>query len=232
MSFTLIARSHSNFMKIAPVIHAIQKAQNEGEINDYRLMHTDQHYDQNRSVTFLKEFNILAPDANMGSGVGRQTQLTSAIMVAFEKELLAHPVDLAVVIVTYIMACSIVAKKLNTKAAKEEAGIRPWDLSMPEEINLMVTDALADYFFTTTELANENLRNMTLRTDDLWLNIMCLKNNTKVVSLAGEYNRFYIPVFHDNDKRLMDSNIGEGQNDLIFNQLMEYYQIPLTIFEN
>ena len=133
---------------------------------------------------------------------------------------------------TYIMDCSIVAKKLNTKVAHVEAGIRSWDLSMPEEINRMVTDALADYFYTTTELVNENLRKMTLRTEDLWLKIMSWKKQTEVVSLAGEYNRFYIPMLHDNDKRLMDSNIGEGQNDLIFNQLLEYYQIPLTIFEN
>lgn len=73
---------------------------------------------------------------------------------------------------------------------------------------------------------------MALRTDDFLLKIMSWKKQTKVVSLAGEYNRFYIPVLHNNDKRLMDSNRGEGQNDLIFNQLMGYYQIRLTIFEN
>ena len=80
-------------------------------------------------------------------------------MVAFEKHLLAHPTDLVLVVgdVTSTMACSIVAKKLNTKVCHVEAGIRSWDLTMPEEINRMVTDSLADYMFTTSEIANKNL---------------------------------------------------------------------------
>ena len=80
-------------------------------------------------------------------------------MVAFEKNLLAYPTDLVLVVgdVTSTMACSIVAKKLNTRVCHVEAGIRSWDLSMPEEINRMVTDSLADYMFTTSEIANKNL---------------------------------------------------------------------------
>ena len=80
-------------------------------------------------------------------------------MVAFERDLMANPTDLVLVVgdVTSTMACSIVAKKLNTKVCHVEAGIRSWDLTMPEEINRMVTDALADYMFTTSEVANKNL---------------------------------------------------------------------------
>jgi UDP-N-acetylglucosamine 2-epimerase (non-hydrolysing) len=80
-------------------------------------------------------------------------------MVAFEQDLMQNPTDLVLVVgdVTSTMACSIVAKKLNTKVCHVEAGIRSWDLSMPEEINRMVTDALADYMFTTSEVANKNL---------------------------------------------------------------------------
>jgi UDP-N-acetylglucosamine 2-epimerase (non-hydrolysing) len=80
-------------------------------------------------------------------------------MVAFEQDLIQHPTDLVLVVgdVTSTMACSIVAKKLNTKVCHVEAGIRSWDLTMPEEINRMVTDALADYMFTTSDIANKNL---------------------------------------------------------------------------
>jgi UDP-N-acetylglucosamine 2-epimerase (non-hydrolysing) len=80
-------------------------------------------------------------------------------MVAFEQDLMQNPTDLVLVVgdVTSTMACSIVAKKLNTKVCHVEAGIRSWDLTMPEEINRMVTDALADYMFTTSEVANKNL---------------------------------------------------------------------------
>jgi len=160
MTITLIAGARPNFMKIAPIIHAISTAQKNGEKVCYRLVHTGQHYDQKMSETFFRELNIPEPDVNLGCGGGTQAEQTAAIMVAFEKELKVNPTDLVMVVgdVTSTMACSIVAKKLNTKVAHVEAGIRSWDLNMPEEINRMVTDALADYFFTTTELANQNLR--------------------------------------------------------------------------
>ncbi len=157
-------------MKVAPIIKAI-KAHNEGlpvtgdglrDANkriEYRLVHTGQHYDKNMSDTFFEELGIPAPDVNLGCGGGSQAEQTAHIMVAFEKELLEHPTDVVLVVgdVTSTMACSIVAKKLNTKVCHVEAGIRSWDLTMPEEINRMVTDSLADYMFTTSEVANRNL---------------------------------------------------------------------------
>ena len=167
-------------MKVAPIIKAIQ-AFNEGlqvtgyglrvtgnglrDANkriEYRLVHTGQHYDKNMSDTFFEELGIPAPDVNLGCGGGSQAEQTAAIMVAFEKELTAHPADIVMVVgdVTSTMACSIVAKKLNTKVCHVEAGIRSWDLTMPEEINRMVTDSLADYMFTTSEVANRNLMRM------------------------------------------------------------------------
>ncbi len=162
MNLTLIAGARPNFMKIAPLIHTIEKPrQNRKADLNYRLVHTGQHHDQKMSETFFKELNIPEPHVNLGCGGGTQAEQTAAIMVAFEKELMAHPSDLVMVVgdVTSTMACSIVAKKLNTKVAHIEAGIRSWDLTMPEEINRIVTDALADYYFTTTELASQNLRN-------------------------------------------------------------------------
>ena len=159
MLITLIAGARPNFMKIAPLIKAIQQAQQAGKNIAYRLVHTGQHYDKNMSDTFFEELGIPTPDVNLGCGGGTQAQQTANIMVAFEQELLAHPTDLVLVVgdVTSTMACSIVAKKLNTKVCHVEAGIRSWDLSMPEEINRMVTDALADYMFTTSEIAKKNL---------------------------------------------------------------------------
>ena len=170
MHITLIAGARPNFMKVAPIIKAI-KAHNEGlpvtgdvlrDANkriEYRLVHTGQHYDKNMSDTFFEELGIPAPDVNLGCGGGTQAEQTAHIMVAFEKELLEHPTDVVLVVgdVTSTMACSIVAKKLNTKVCHVEAGIRSWDLTMPEEINRMVTDSLADYMFTTSEVANRNL---------------------------------------------------------------------------
>lgn len=170
MKITLIAGARPNFMKVAPIIKAI-KAHNEGlqvtgyglrdasKRIEYRLVHTGQHYDKNMSDTFFEELGIPAPDVNLGCGGGSQAEQTAHIMVAFEKELMAHPADVVLVVgdVTSTMACSIVAKKLNTKVCHVEAGIRSWDLTMPEEINRMVTDSLADYMFTTSDVANRNL---------------------------------------------------------------------------
>lgn len=160
MQITLIAGARPNFMKIAPIIHAINKARQSGSNIHFRLVHTGQHYDQKMSDTFFEELHIPAPDVNLECGGGSQAEQTAAIMIAFEKELMAHPADIVCVVgdVTSTMACSIVAKKLYTRVAHVEAGIRSFDLSMPEEINRMVTDSITDYFFTTSETANENLR--------------------------------------------------------------------------
>lgn len=159
MLITLIAGARPNFMKIAPLIKAIQAAEAADKDIAYRLVHTGQHYDKNMSDTFFEELGIPMPDVNLGCGGGTQAEQTANIMVAFERDLMANPTDLVLVVgdVTSTMACSIVAKKLNTKVCHVEAGIRSWDLTMPEEINRMVTDALADYMFTTSEVANKNL---------------------------------------------------------------------------
>ena len=159
MLITLIAGARPNFMKIAPLIKAIQAAEATGKDIHYRLVHTGQHYDKNMSDTFFEELGIPMPDVNLGCGGGTQAEQTANIMMAFEKDLMANPTDIVLVVgdVTSTMACSIVAKKLNTKVCHVEAGIRSWDLTMPEEINRMVTDALADYMFTTSEVANKNL---------------------------------------------------------------------------
>ncbi len=156
----IIAGARPNFIKIAPIIEAIEKASKNGENISYRLIHTGQHYDKKMSGDFFEQLGIPEPHLNLEAGGGSQAEQTATIMVRFEKELIETRPDLVIVVgdVTSTMACSIVAKKLLIKVAHVEAGIRSFDLSMPEEINRMVTDAITDYFFTTSETANENLR--------------------------------------------------------------------------
>lgn len=194
MNLTLIAGARPNFMKIAPIIAAINNEQKNGKNINYRLVHTGQHYDQKMSDTFFKELNIPEPNVNLGCGGGTQAEQTAAIMIAFEKELLAYPTDLVIVVgdVTSTMACSIVAKKLNTKVAHIEAGIRSWDLTMPEEINRMVTDSLADYFFTTTELANQNLYNSGVGKERIYF-----VGNVMIDTLLSNQSRFKKPLIWD-----------------------------------
>ena len=161
MKIDLIAGARPNFMKIAPIIEAIENASKEGKNISYRLVHTGQHYDKKMSGNFFEELEIPEPDINLESGSGTQAEQTATIMVRYEKVLMEDRPDLVLVVgdVTSTMACSIAAKKLNNiKVAHVEAGIRSWDLTMPEEINRMVTDSITDYFFTTSDTANKNLR--------------------------------------------------------------------------
>lgn len=194
MKITLIAGARPNFMKIAPIIEAIVKAKESGENIDYRLVHTGQHYDKNMSGSFFEELNIPQPHANLECGGGTQAEQTANIMIAFEKELIKNPADLVMVVgdVTSTMACSIVAKKLNTKVAHVEAGIRSWDLTMPEEINRMVTDSIADYFFTTSEIANENLRKTGAKEEQIFY-----VGNVMIDTLLKNKPRFIKPAIWD-----------------------------------
>lgn len=159
VKITLVAGARPNFMKIAPIIHSLQRRSDLGAKLSFRLVHTGQHYDKKMSGDFFEQLNIPEPDTNLAAGGGTQAEQTAAIMIAFEKELLANKADLVVVVgdVTSTLACSITAKKLCIDVAHVEGGIRSGDLSMPEEINRMVTDSISDHFFTTSEIANQNL---------------------------------------------------------------------------
>ncbi|MBP3193825.1 non-hydrolyzing UDP-N-acetylglucosamine 2-epimerase [Natronogracilivirga saccharolytica] len=195
MNITLIAGARPNFMKVAPIIHAMDEANSRNDgLFRYRLIHTGQHYDKIMSDTFFEELNIPHPDANLGCGGGSQAEQTAAIMVAFEKELQAHPADLVMVVgdVTSTMACSIVARKLNTKVAHVEAGIRSFDLSMPEEINRMVTDSITDVFFTTSEWAGENLRKSGVKDEQIHFT-----GNVMIDTLLANRHKFTRPEIWD-----------------------------------
>lgn len=157
---TIIAGARPNFMKVAPIIHEIKRRKAEGVDIDYSLVHTGQHYDKKMSGDFFEQLNIPEPDANLSAGGGTQAEQTGAIMIRFEEYLMKNPTDLVLVVgdVTSTMACAITAQKLHIKVAHVEAGIRSNDWTMPEEINRLVTDAITNYFFTTSEVANKTLR--------------------------------------------------------------------------
>lgn len=195
MKLTIVAGARPNFMKIAPVIHAISAAKASGSSIEYRLVHTGQHYDHIMSETFFNELNIPRPDCNLNCTGGTQTEQTASIMTAFEKELIEYPTDIVIVVgdVNSTMACSIVAKKLNTKVAHIEAGIRSWDLSMPEEINRIVTDSLTDFFFTTSETANNNLKNVGIKEEQIFF-----VGNVMIDTLLANMPRFTKPAVFDN----------------------------------
>jgi UDP-N-acetylglucosamine 2-epimerase (non-hydrolysing) len=194
MRITIIAGARPNFMKIAPIIEAIEKEAAKNTSISYRLVHTGQHYDKKMSHDFFEQLGIPEPDVNLEAGGGSQAEQTANIMVRFEKELISNPADVVLVVgdVTSTMACSIVAKKLNTKVAHVEAGIRSGDLSMPEEINRMVTDAITDYFFTTTELANNNLRNSGISEENIFF-----VGNTMIDTLLKQMDHFKKPAVWD-----------------------------------
>jgi UDP-N-acetylglucosamine 2-epimerase (non-hydrolysing) len=191
---TLIAGARPNFMKIAPIIHAINAAKSEGKEINFSLVHTGQHYDQKMSGDFFEQLNIPAPNANLEAGGGTQAEQTAAIMVGFEKYLLANPTDLVLVVgdVTSTMACAIVAQKLHIKVAHVEAGIRSGDWSMPEEINRLVTDAITNYFFTTSSVANQNLKESGIADEQIFF-----VGNTMIDTLLANRHRFVRPTIWD-----------------------------------
>jgi UDP-N-acetylglucosamine 2-epimerase (non-hydrolysing) len=192
MKLTLVAGARPNFMKIAPIIDAIKSNNKSNSKIEYRLVHTGQHYDENMSENFFRQLGIPEPDVNLECGGGTQAEQTANIMVKFEKDLIQNPADLVIVVgdVTSTLACSIVSKKLCIDVAHVEGGIRSGDLTMPEEINRIVTDAITDFFFTTSEVANQNLRNSGVPNDKIFF-----VGNTMIDSLVKNMNRFKPPVF-------------------------------------
>ena len=237
MKIDLIAGARPNFIKIAPIIDAIHKAQKEGKDIQYRLVHTGQHYDKNMSGSFFEQLGIPEPHVNLGAGGGTQAEQTAAIMIGYEKLLMEETADLCLVVgdVTSTMACSISAQKLHVKVAHVEGGIRSGDWSMPEEINRMVTDSITNYFFTTTEIANSNLRRLSISDDSIfWV------GNTMIDTLLKHRPRFQKPAIWD-EIGLKEGNYivmtlhrpanvdEEGKLKALINEIIDHSQdIPLV----
>ena len=142
-------------MKIAPIYRASLKFSGV----DCKIVHTGQHYDYHMSQTFFDDLEIPAPAYHLEAGSGSHAVQTAKIMVAFEEVCVTEKPDVVMVVgdVNSTLACSVVAKKALIKVAHVEAGLRSFDLAMPEEINRMVTDAISDYFFVTEESGVQNL---------------------------------------------------------------------------
>lgn len=204
LKLLLIAGARPNFMKIAPLVHAIERhnsrqsvvsspssvsplrldrgesdatlahpmgeglgVRGSGEVSSlpqseisYRLIHTGQHYDEKMSDVFFKELGIPAPDINLGVGSCSHAVQTANVMTKFEPVCLEEKPDWVVVVgdVNSTMACTLVCAKLGVKIAHVEAGLRSYDRTMPEEINRIVTDSLADLLLTPSSDADENLK--------------------------------------------------------------------------
>jgi UDP-N-acetylglucosamine 2-epimerase (non-hydrolysing) len=160
MKIVNVVGARPNFMKIGPIIHAIRERSEVGEGIEQLLVHTGQHYDRQLSALFFEQLGIPAPDVNLEVGSGSHAVQTAEIMTRFEAVCLERKPSHVLVVgdVNSTIACALVAAKLGIRIVHVEAGLRSFDRTMPEEINRILTDAIADELFTTEESANENLR--------------------------------------------------------------------------
>ncbi len=163
LKWLIVAGARPNFMKIAPLIKAIKRHNENKRIHKPGiiplLVHTGQHYDKEMSKVFFDELKIPKPDIDLGIGSGGHGEQTGKIMIAFEKIVQEQKPDMVIVVgdVNSTIACALVAAKLNIPVAHVEAGLRSFDRSMPEEINRILTDQISDFLFTHSPDANENL---------------------------------------------------------------------------
>lgn len=157
MKVIQVVGARPNFMKVAPLHRAIQKLAGWTS----KIVHTGQHFDAKMSDVFFTQLELPKPDFFLGIGGGSHTEVTAKIMVAFEKIVEAEKPDLIIVVgdVTSTLACTLVAIKMGIKVAHVEAGLRSFDRSMPEELNRILTDSVADYLFVTEESGLQHLKN-------------------------------------------------------------------------
>ncbi len=216
----IIAGARPNFVKVAPIIREFQRRATSGGMFRYRLVHTGQHYDPKLSGAFFDQLGIPAPDVNLEVGSGTQAEQAATIMTRYERLLIDSPAAACLVVgdVTSTMACAIAAQKLCIPVLHVEGGIRSGDWTMPEEINRLVTDAITNWFFTTSEVANENLRRSGVSDkrivfvgntmiDTLLANIDRLRPPSFVNSLRLKLGDYFVVTLHrpsnvDKPKRL------------------------------
>lgn len=160
----LVAGARPNFMKVAPLWRALTARREAAAATGVELrvliVHTGQHYDANMSEVFFRDLGIPAPDRHLDVGSGSHAEQTAKIMIAFEKVVVSDSPDWVVVVgdVNSTIACALTAKKLGVRVAHVEAGLRSFDMTMPEEINRRLTDAISDLLFVTEESGVRNLR--------------------------------------------------------------------------
>jgi UDP-N-acetylglucosamine 2-epimerase (non-hydrolysing) len=193
----IIAGARPNFMKIAPIIRAMDDRRAAGGHLRHRLVHTGQHYDARMSGDFFRQLGIPDPDHNLEVGSGTQGTQTASIITRYEQLLETHKPDVCVVVgdVTSTMACAITAQKMLVPVAHVEAGIRSGDWTMPEEINRMVTDSITNWFFTTSEHANRNLRHLGVGENRIFF-----VGNTMIDTLLANVTRLQRPAFWESQR--------------------------------
>lgn len=193
MLIDIIAGARPNFMKVAPIIEALNASINNGSQLSYRLVHTGQHSDKRMSASFFEQLGIPEPHIKLEVNSGSQAEMTAEIMLRYEKVLEETRPSLVLVVgdVTSTLACAVAAKKMkNIPVAHVEAGIRSGDRSMPEEINRIITDSVADYFFTTSRTANQNLLKAGYGKSQIFF-----VGNTMIDTLLHHKKRFKAPEF-------------------------------------
>jgi UDP-N-acetylglucosamine 2-epimerase (non-hydrolysing) len=186
VKFLLVAGARPNFMKIAPIHRAFLSRQEGDSPAELLLVHTGQHYSRNMSDDFFRDLGIPEPDINLEVGSGSHAEQTARIMMAFEPACLEHRPDWVIVVgdVNSTVACALTARKLGIRVAHVEAGLRSRDMSMPEEINRLCTDAISDLLFTTDTLAVENLRSEGVAGERI--HFVC---NTMIDTLCRQFGR-------------------------------------------
>lgn len=153
-----VVGARPNFMKIAPIHKAFAKY---SDSITHLICHTGQHYDEKMSKVFFEDLELPKPHFYLGIGGGTHAVQTGKIMIEFEKILFQEKPDLVLVVgdVNSTIACTLTAAKLHIKTAHVESGLRSFDRDMPEEINRLLTDSIADFLFVTEKSGLENLKN-------------------------------------------------------------------------
>jgi len=157
MKILIIAWARPNFMKISPIINKIKKH----STIEYKLIHTGQHYDKNMSDKFFEDLQLPYPDVNLNIHGWSVSEQIGHIMIAFDAVLLQEKPDYVLVVgdVNSTVACWLTAKQHGIKVIHVEAGLRSFDMTMPEEINRIVVDRLSDLLFVSEKSGMQNLLN-------------------------------------------------------------------------
>jgi UDP-N-acetylglucosamine 2-epimerase (non-hydrolysing) len=209
MKIISVVGARPNFMKIAPFIRAIENYNKKKKIGEIQhiLVHTGQHYDVRMSESFFRSLLIPDPDINLEIGSGSHAEQLGNTMIAFEKVLLIHDPDWVVVVgdVNATLACSVIAKRHNKKVCHIEAGLRSGDMTMPEEINRLVTDRLSDLLLTPDKLSSQNLLKEGTPADKIEF-----VGNIMIDTL--EFNRDFASGLQVNS--VVEKNLITGSNDV------------------
>ena len=192
MKITIVAGARPNFMKIAPIMRAIDVARTLGKSISYRLVYTGRKDDTSLDASLFSDLDMKAPDAYLGVSSANSNSLAAGIMVAFEQELTENPAHIVLVVddLTATMSCANVAKKQGVKVAHLVAGTRSFDMNMPKEVNRMITDGLSDYLFTAGMVANRNLNQTGTESEHVYY-----VGNILIDAIRYNRNRLLKPVW-------------------------------------